>query len=145
MRGAAVVGEVKGEGRVDLGDEAWRKACEALRDDHGMDCERDRDDLHVSRAERVTIVNGKTSRSLRIELRPTIRRVRATAGADTTHEEACEKAVDKACEQAPPESECGGEALGCEPDEADASLWRCSPARRPNRPRPPSIFGTPSE
>jgi len=142
VTGSEVFGEADREGPGDLSEEAWRKVCEILRTKHGVDCEQDRDTIRVSRSQRMSIVNGKMTQSLRIGVKPIVARPKAKAGSDASQHEACLEAIDEACSQAPPDTECVKVGVGCEADPADPSHWHCSPRLMTNGiVEPPSLFG----
>ena len=130
--GKEVFGEAEREGEGDLSQNAWRKACEALQTTYGLDCEHEGQSMRSSRSQRVNIVNGKMTQSLRIGLRPILGELRGKAGSNDSHKDACQAALDQACEQAPAGAECLDTSVGCEADATDPSLWRCSSDIRRN-------------
>lgn len=138
--GPEVVGEASREGQGDLNDEAWAQACEALRTQQGIDCHDDERVAQVSRQQKISVINGKMTQTLRIVVRPKLAEVEGAASSDVSHEEACKSAVESACQQAPKGSECSALGLYCQADPSDATLWRCSSKPRP-KPAADPIFG----
>ncbi|MFW5740866.1 MAG: hypothetical protein ACOC1F_10925 [Myxococcota bacterium] len=141
--GSEIAGEAHAEGKGDLRPEARRKACEAMRDVHGVDCRDDRKLVVSNRTTQVHIANGKMTQSVRITMRPVVAQLTGQAVSTHSNEQACESAIQRACGNTPDGAECHEAGIGCEVDPSDPSLWRCSrdiPRKREPQPAP-DLFG----
>jgi hypothetical protein len=124
--GPVRTGEATGDSAAGLAEEAKRDVCKQLWEAEKVDCDDESRVSVVSRQTNLTVINGVTTHTARLLLRSVGETYRGKGSADASGTEACMRAVDRACSQAPSGAECSGRGLYCKAVDDDPTELRCT-------------------